>query len=148
MKLPVVKPDKDYLPGVDEPYMSAAQLTYFENILIAWRAQLQASIYQTLEDMRAATKEVGDEVDHAARVEQQNLELGARERASALIKKIDSALKRIESGEYGYCEITGEPIGVPRLLARPIATLCLYAQEMRERRQRCDAYSFSLTDVC
>ncbi|MEM1090045.1 MAG: RNA polymerase-binding protein DksA [Pseudomonadota bacterium] len=120
----------------DEPYMSDAQLEYFRERLLTWRKELLQASRQTIDHMRDAQPEIGDEADESVRIESQQFELRTRDRYRKLIRKIDMALDRIRDGSYGYCEITGEPIGVARLEARPIANLCLDAQEIKERQER------------
>ena len=127
----------DYKPTVKEEYMNPLQLEYFRRKLIAWREDLMQEAQETLDNLRDKSyQEVGDEADRANRESEHGLELRTRDRYRKLIRKIDKALIRIEDGEYGYCEETGEEIGLARLEARPIATLCLDAQERWELRQK------------
>ncbi len=126
-----------YVPSPDEEYMSDDQLAYFKAKLIAWRESLVAEAEGTLEGLRDIVhQEVGDDVDRATREADQALELRTRDRCRKLVRKIDQALARIEDGSYGYCEETGEPIGLARLEARPVATLSVEAQERREIKER------------
>ncbi|NCA68880.1 MAG: RNA polymerase-binding protein DksA [Sphingobacteriia bacterium] len=137
------EPGSDYVPSPDEDYMNDRQLAYFRNKLIAWRESLLEEAQGTLEGLRdSAHHEVGDDVDRATREADQALELRTRDRCRKLVIKIDQALARIEDGSYGYCEETGEPIGLARLEARPVATLSVEAQERREikERQQLNAY--------
>lgn len=127
---------KGYRPHGDEEYMSAQQLEYFRRKLLIWRAELIEESQQTIENLRDEVRDVGDEAERATRETENSLELRTRDRYRKLIGKIDKALKRIEDGRYGYCEETDEEIGLERLEARPIATLCLDAQERWEHRQR------------
>ena len=127
---------KGYRPHADEDYMSAQQLEYFRRKLLIWRAELIEESQQTIENLRDEVRDVGDEAERATRETENSLELRTRDRYRKLIGKIDKALKRIEDGRYGYCEETDEEIGLERLEARPIATLCLDAQERWEHRQR------------
>ncbi len=120
----------------DEPYMSDTQLEYFRERLQTWRRELLQASRQTIDHMRDTQPEIGDEADESVRIESQQFELRTRDRYRKLIRKIDMALDRIRDGSYGYCEITGEPIGIARLEARPIANLCLDAQEIKERQER------------
>ena len=122
--------------GKDAEYMSALHVEYFRQKLANWRAELVEESKQTIENLRDEVRDVGDEAERATRETENSLELRTRDRYRKLIGKIDKALRRIEEGEYGYCEETGEEIGVERLEARPIATLCLDAQERWEHRQR------------
>lgn len=126
-----------YVPSPDEEYMSDRQLAYFRAKLVAWRENLLAEAEGTLEGLRDIVhQEVGDDVDRATREADQALELRTRDRCRKLVYKIDQALARIEDGSYGYCEETGEPIGLARLEARPVATLSVEAQERREIKER------------
>ena len=127
----------DYEPSTDEEYMSAQQLEYFRRQLIRWREELMSEAQETLDNLRDQSyQEVGDEADRASRESEHGLELRTRDRYRKLQRKIEQALERIEDGSYGYCEDTGEPIGVMRLKARPIATLTIDAQERREMKER------------
>ncbi|PWV61765.1 RNA polymerase-binding protein DksA [Plasticicumulans acidivorans] len=125
----------DYKPSPDEPYMNPRQLEYFRRKLLSWRQELFNEAQATIDAMREAPHEVADEADRANRESDTSFELRTRDRYRKLQTKIDEALKRIENGEYGYCEETGEEIGLKRLEARPIATLTVEAQERRERQQ-------------
>jgi DnaK suppressor protein len=121
----------------EDTYMGPRQLAFFRRRLLDWRAALLDEAQQTLEQLRDASyREVGDEIDRASREASETLELRTRDRCRKLLGKIDTALARIEDGSYGWCEETGEPIGLARLLARPVATLCVEAQERREIRER------------
>jgi DnaK suppressor protein len=127
-----------YRPSGAEPYMNAQQLEYFRRKLLEWRESLLRESQQTIDHLRSdgASRYVGDEADRARDESEVALELRTRDRYRKLLPKIDAALRRIEDGSYGYCEETGEPIGLKRLEARPIATLSVEAQEIRERAQR------------
>jgi DnaK suppressor protein len=117
--------------------MNERQLAYFRDKLLAWREALLEEAQGTLDGLRdTAHHEVGDDVDRATREADQALELRTRDRCRKLVRKIDQALARIEDGSYGYCEETGEPIGLARLEARPVATLSVEAQERREIKER------------
>ncbi len=131
-----VKLKKNYKPTKKEPYMSPEQLEYFRQKLVNWRAELVEESRETINNLQQEVRDVGDEVERATRETENSLELRTRDRYRKLINKIDQALNRVEEGEYGYCEETGEEIGIDRLEARPIATLCLDAQERRELKQR------------
>ncbi len=120
----------------DEEYMSPMHLAYFRNKLREWRDQLVEESKQTIDNLRDEVRDIGDEAERATRETENSLELRTRDRYRKLIAKIDKALKRIEEGRYGYCEETDEEIGIERLEARPIATLCLDAQERWEHRQK------------
>ncbi len=126
----------EYRPSEDEPYMNPRQLEYFRKKLVAWRDELVAESQETLEHLREEPLREADLVDLASLETDHGFELRTRDRYRKLIYKIDSALGRIEEGSYGYCEETGKPIGLKRLEARPVATLCVEAQERRERKER------------
>lgn len=135
MKAEVFLPD-DYRPAEDEPFMNERQLEYFRRKLIAWKQELLAESRDTIEGLQDSTRNIPDVADRASEETDRALELRTRDRQRKLVAKIDSALRRIESGDYGYCEATGEPISLKRLDARPIATLSLEAQERHERREK------------
>ena len=122
----------NYRPRKNEKYMNTKQLQYFRMKLQAWREELLEESKQTVERLRGETAEVGDEADRANRESDHALELRTRDRYRKLIGKIDQALHRINDDAYGYCEETGEPIGIRRLEVRPVATLSVEAQERRE----------------
>jgi DnaK suppressor protein len=127
----------DYKPSPDEDYMNPQQLEYFRRKLIAWRVALMQEAQETLDNLRDQSyQEVGDEADRANRESEHGLELRTRDRYRKLVRKIEQALERIDDGSYGYCEDTGDPIGVLRLEARPIATLSIDAQERREMKEK------------
>ncbi|WP_019569491.1 RNA polymerase-binding protein DksA [Thioalkalivibrio sp. ALE11] len=125
--------DPGYRPSEDEPYMNPRQLDYFRRKLEAWRAELIAESEETLEHLRTENWQEPDPSDRATHEADAGVELRTRDRERKLLTKIDEALARIERGEYGYCEETGEPIGLERLEIRPIATLSVAAQEAHER---------------
>ncbi len=125
-----------YKPKKSEKYMSPSQLEYFRQKLQTWREDLIEESRETISHLQQEVRDVGDEAERATRETENSLELRTRDRYRKLIRKIDKALNRIDEGEYGYCEETGEEIGLDRLEARPIATLCLDAQERWELRQR------------
>jgi len=127
----------DYRPSPDEEYMNPMQLEYFRQKLLAWREELMRESQETLDNLRDSShQEVGDEADRANRESEHGLELRTRDRYRKLQRKIEQALERIDDGSYGYCEDTGDPIGVGRLEARPIATLSIDAQERREMKEK------------
>lgn len=126
----------DYRPSHDEPYMNELQLEYFRQKLLAWKKSLITQSTDTLEELREGGLNQPDEIDRASLEADKALELRTRDRIRKLISKIDSALRRIEDGEYGYCEDTGEPIGIDRLEVRPVATLSIEAQERHERMEK------------
>ncbi|NAZ35403.1 RNA polymerase-binding protein DksA [Rubellimicrobium sp. CFH 75288] len=135
MKAEVFLPE-DYRPAEDEPFMNERQLEYFRRKLLAWKAEILEESRETIEGMKGATRNIPDIADRASEETDRALELRTRDRQRKLVAKIDAALRRIEDGEYGYCEITGEPISLKRLDARPIATMTLEAQERHERREK------------
>ena len=127
---------KNYRPSDDEPFMNAKQREYFKRRLLTWRDELLTESGVTLRHLQEDSLQAADIVDRAAAETDRALELRTRDRERKLIQKIDEALERIADKSYGYCEETGEPIGLRRLEARPIATLSLEAQERHERRER------------
>ncbi|MDJ0860005.1 MAG: RNA polymerase-binding protein DksA [Dinoroseobacter sp.] len=135
MKVETFLPD-DYRPAEDEPFMNDRQLEYFRRKLLAWKSELLEDSQNTISELQGAARNIPDVADRASEETDRALELRTRDRQRKLISKIDSALRRIEEGEYGYCEATGEPISLKRLDARPIATLSLEAQERHERREK------------
>jgi DnaK suppressor protein len=125
-----------YVPSETEPFMSKKMREYFRRRLLEWRAELLRESGQTLESLRQESLNEPDLTDRATLETDRSLELRTRDRYRKLMAKIESALRRIDDGTYGYCEETGEPIGLRRLIARPIATLSLEAQELHERMER------------
>jgi DnaK suppressor protein len=132
----VVNLPSNYHPAQREEYMNPKHLAYFRTKLQKWRDDLVEESKQTIDNLREEVRDVGDEAERATRETENSLELRTRDRYRKLIAKIDKALKRIEEGRYGFCEETDEEIGIERLEARPIATLCLDAQERWEHRQK------------
>jgi DnaK suppressor protein len=128
--------DAKYRPSDDEPFMNERQLKYFRQKLLNWKDDILRESRETVSHLQAETENHPDLADRASSETDRALELRTRDRQRKLIAKIDAALRRIEDGIYGYCEETGEPIGLARLEARPIATLGLEAQERHERRER------------
>lgn len=135
MKKIVVLPD-NYVPSPNEEYMNELQLEYFKQKLLAWKESLSEEAKQTVQHLKEESWSEPDMADQAAIVTSTSLELRTRDRYRKLIDKIDAALMRIGRGDYGYCEDSGEPIGLKRLEARPIATLSIEAQERHERFER------------
>ena len=125
-----------YKPSDKEEYMSPIMLEYFRSKLLAWKEELLSETSETIHHLQEESLQQPDITDRASLETDQALELRTRDRMRKLIAKIDAALRRIEEGEYGYCEETGEPIGIKRLEARPVATLSLEAQERHERYER------------
>ena len=137
MKPATVQVDNsEYRPREDEPFMNERQLEYFKQKLLNWKEDILRESRETLSHLQTDTENHPDIADRASSETDRALELRTRDRQRKLISKIDDALRRLEDGSYGYCEETGEPIGVARLEARPIATLSLEAQERHERRER------------
>lgn len=126
----------EYRPTDDEPFMNPRQREYFRRKLETWKEEILKESRETLENLQEESQNHPDMADRASSESDRALELRTRDRQRKLISKIDAALKRIEDGTYGYCEETGDPIGIARLDARPIATLSLEAQEMHERREK------------
>ena len=126
----------DYKPSADEEYMNEMQVEYFRQKLLDWKKSLLAQSQDTLEELRQGGLNQPDELDRASMETDKALDLRTKDRARKLISKINDALKRIEDGTYGYCEETGEPSGVERLEARPVATLSIEAQERHERMEK------------
>ncbi len=126
----------DYVPSADEEYMNSLQLEYFRRLLLRWKSDLLDESQETLGRLGSESLAEADVIDRAVHESNYALELRTRDRYRKLIIKIDEALSRIIDGSYGYCEETGQPIGIKRLEVRPIATLCLEAQEAHEREER------------
>ncbi|MFH5925260.1 RNA polymerase-binding protein DksA [Roseomonas xinghualingensis] len=126
----------DYKPSDDEAFMNPRQLAYFRQKLLRWRQELLREAGETLSSMGQGGIIEADLTDRASVETDRALELRTRDRARKLISKIDQALERVDNGTYGYCEESGEPIGLRRLEARPIATLSIEAQERHERMER------------
>jgi len=128
--------DDDYRPAEDEPFMNDRQIEYFRRKLINWKNDILDNSSDTVAGMKDQTRNIPDVADRASEETDRALELRTRDRERKLVAKIDAALRRIDEGEYGYCSITGEPISLKRLDARPIATMSLEAQERHERREK------------
>lgn len=127
---------KDYRPSADEPFMNDMQKEFFRQKLLAWREELLRDSEETLDNLKEGGMTVPDISDRASVEADKALELRTRDRMRKVISKIDVALGKIDDGTYGYCEETGEPIGLERLIARPIATLSIEAQERHERMEK------------
>lgn len=127
---------KEYRPGDGEPFMNERQRDYFRRKLLAWRQEILEESRGTIASLQQDTTAQPDLADRATSETDRAVELRTRDRQRKLVAKIEDALRRIDDGSYGYCEETGEPIGLSRLDARPIATLSLEAQERHERRER------------
>jgi DnaK suppressor protein len=126
----------DYVPSENEPFMNERHRMYFRQKLLTWKEEIIRQTRETLVGLHDDSTQHADIADRATSETDRALELRSRDRQRKLVSKIDAALARIEDGSYGYCEETGEPIGLKRLDARPIATLSLEAQERHERRER------------
>ncbi len=133
---PKVELPEGYRPSDSEEYMCAEHQEYFRRKLYQWRQDLIEESQQTIDHLRQEVRDVGDEAERATRETENSLELRTRDRYRKLLSKIEKAIKRIDDGDYGYCEETDEEIGLARLEARPIATLSLDAQERWELRQK------------
>lgn len=131
-----VEVEADYFPSEDEPFMNDRQKDYFRQKLLDWKESILNESRETVSQMQSDARNIPDIADRASEETDRALELRTRDRQRKLIGKIDSALRRIENDEYGYCEDTGNPISLRRLDARPIATLSLEAQERHERREK------------
>ncbi len=128
--------ESDYTPTSDEQFMNPKQLRFFELQLLKWKEDLLDESRGTLNNLQDGPIKEPDLNDRASSETDWGIELRTRDRQRKLISKIDSALRRIAEGEYGYCVVTGDPISLPRLQARPIATMTLEAQERHERKER------------
>ena len=133
----MIKISKTYIPNLKEKYMCEKHKVYFKKKLTEWKSEIiksnnQALYNNSLDDNSTSA----DIVDQASSYTEKNVEMRAINRQIKLISKIEQALKRIKDGTYGYCEETGEPIGIKRLIARPIATLCIAAQEKHEKEEK------------
>ena len=127
---------KPYKPAKGEKYMASKQISHFKMILEKWKELLVKEADKTMTHMKNDSTKLADPNDAATQEEEFRLELRTRDRERKLIRKIDQALQRVDDGFYGFCEDTGEPIGIKRLEARPIATLCIEAQERHERMEK------------
>ena len=128
--------EADYRPSDSEPFMNERQREYFRKKLLAWKDDILREARETLQNLQDENQNHPDIADRASSETDRAIELRARDRQRKLIAKIDAAIARIDDGSYGYCEDTGEPIGLKRLDARPIATLSVEAQERHERREK------------
>jgi DnaK suppressor protein len=126
----------EYVPSEDEDYMSDAQRDYFRRLLQEWKRLILEASADTLQHLQDGPIREPDLNDRASSETDWGIELRTRDRQRKLINKIESALARIDEGEYGYCEVSGEPIGLGRLVARPVATMTVEAQQAHERREK------------
>jgi len=126
----------DYEPTSDEEFMNPRQQEYFRRKLLEWKSDILRESQETLQNLQEDNLREPDIADRASSETDWSVELRTRDRQRKLISKIESALARLDEGEYGYCEVTGEPISLKRLSARPIATMTIEAQEMHERSEK------------
>lgn len=127
---------RDYVPSDDEEYMGSAHQDYFRVLLLEWKRSILESSSATLQSLQDGPIREPDLNDRASSETDWGIELRTRDRQRKLISKIEAALRRIDKGEYGFCEVTGDPIGLKRLIARPVATMTVEAQEAHERREK------------
>ena len=125
-----------YRPSDDEPFMNERQREYFRRKLVSWKEDILRESRETIQNLQTEPTPNADLADRASTEAERQLELRTRDRQRKLISKIDAALRRIDEGEYGFCEVTGEPISLARLEARPVATMTVEAQERHERNER------------
>ena len=128
--------DDEYRPSADEPFMSLRQQAYFRRKLLAWKEAILRESQSTLSHLQVDSLREADLTDRASSETDWSIELRTRDRQRKLVSKIEAALRRIDEGEYGYCDVTGEPISLARLEARPVATMTVEAQERHERNER------------
>ncbi|MDC0887330.1 RNA polymerase-binding protein DksA, partial [Altererythrobacter sp.] len=121
--------EPDYAPHDGEPYMNERQQNYFRMLLVEWKRSIHHAADTTLQSLQDGPIRDADLNDRASSETEWSIELRTRDRQRKVVSKIDSALRRIDAGEYGYCEVTGDPIGLKRLIARPVATMTVEAQE-------------------
>ncbi len=133
---PAIALDPAYRPSDAEPFMNDLQLAYFRSKLLNWKDGILRESQETLDTLKTEPLREADVADRASSETDWSLELRTRDRQRKLVNKIEAALRRIEDGEYGYCEVTGEPISLGRLEARPIATMTVEAQEAHERNEK------------
>jgi len=126
----------EYEPSDDEPYMNERQVNFFRMLLLEWKRSILNASSATLQSLQDGPIREPDLNDRASSETDWSIELRTRDRQRKLIAKIDAALRRLDEGEYGYCEVTGDPIGLRRLIARPVATMTVEAQEAHERREK------------
>jgi len=129
-------PDPGYRPSANEAFMNPVQLAYFRQKLLDWKDAIIKESRDTMASLKSGPMREADVTDRASSETDWSIELRTRDRQRKLISKIDSALRRIDQGEYGFCEVSGEPISLARLEARPIATMTVEAQERHERNER------------
>lgn len=126
----------DYVPSDDEEYMNLKQQDFFRKLLLEWKGSIHSASSATLQSLQDGPIRDADLNDRASSETDWSIELRTRDRQRKLIAKIDSAMRKIDEGEYGFCEVTGDEIGLKRLMARPVATMTVEAQEAHERREK------------
>ncbi|MEE2695394.1 MAG: RNA polymerase-binding protein DksA [Pseudomonadota bacterium] len=131
-----IKLNGSYIPSEKEKFMNPKQIEYFKNLLMNWKKDLLEGSSMTISNLKEESSNKPDNADRASIESERSLELRTRDRERKLLSKINKALKKIEDGTYGYCEDTNQPISIKRLIARPIATLSLEAQEMHEKSEK------------
>jgi DnaK suppressor protein len=131
-----IKLNGSYIPSDKEEFMNPKQIEYFKNLLVSWKKDLLNGSSLTISNLKEESSNKPDNADRASIESERSLELRTRDRERKLLSKINKALKKIEEGTYGYCEDTNQPISIKRLIARPIATLSLEAQEMHEKSEK------------
>ena len=134
--VPQLELKEGYVPTDKEEYMSDIQLEYFRRRLVQWQEELIQESQETINNLQGEVRDIGDEAERASRETENTLELRTRDRYRKLLSKISKTLTRLQEGDYGYCEETDEEIGLKRLMARPIATMTIDAQERWELRQK------------
>ncbi|MFC3193971.1 RNA polymerase-binding protein DksA [Marinicella sediminis] len=134
--IPSLELPDGYVPTDKEEYMCDKHLEYFRRRIEQWKEDLLIESSETIANLQAEARDISDEAERASRETENTFELRTRDRYRKLLKKINKALERFNTGDYGYCEETDEEIGLPRLLARPIATMCIDAQERWELKQK------------
>lgn len=133
---PATELKDNYKPLKKDEYMCDEQVEYFRRLLVQWQEELEFESQETINNLQGEVRDIGDEAERASRETENTLELRTRDRYRKLLSKIRKALIRVQDGDYGYCEDTGEEIGLNRLVARPIATMTIDAQERWELRQK------------
>jgi len=134
--VPNLELEDNYVPSEKEEYMCDKHVEYFRRKLVQWQNELELESQETIHNLQGEVRDIGDEAERASRETENTLELRTRDRYRKLLSKIRKALVRVQEGDYGYCEDTDEEIGLKRLMARPIATMTIDAQERWELRQK------------
>ena len=136
MKQKKLQISESYIPSEKEEFMSSKQIEYFKKVLTSWRNEIIQGSSSTIDHLKEESSNKPDTTDRASIESERSLELRTRDRERKLLSKINKALKKLEDGSYGYCEETMQPISIKRLVARPIATLSVEAQEMHEKSEK------------